>query len=117
MYSLLQRRLVSRRALRHGATVALITDGLDRDAGYGLAKEMERKNRSRLICFGSPCCVDGYEPRARGMQAILPYVDELSSVHNLESLEQHLSIGGVMKCYLPTADTRRKYDRCDASGR
>ena len=80
----------SRRVLRHGATVALITDGLDRDAGYGLAKEMERlqKSCSRLICLNPLLRYDGYEPRARGMQAILPYVDRLSSVHNLESLEQ-----------------------------
>ena len=70
--------------------MALITDGLDRDAGEGLANEMERLQKScaRLICLNPLLRYDGYEPRARGMQAMLPYVDQLSSVHNLESLEQ-----------------------------
>ena len=44
-------RLWSRRLLGQGAIVLLITDGLDRDAGTGLAREMDRLHRScrRLI--------------------------------------------------------------------
>ena len=30
---------------------------------------------------------EGFEPRAAGMRALLPHVDELRPVHNLESLE------------------------------
>lgn len=78
----------SRRVLASGAVVLLITDGLDRDAGEGLEHEMRRLQMSsaQLICLNPLLRYDGYEPRTRGMRAILPYVDELLSVHNLNSL-------------------------------
>jgi uncharacterized protein with von Willebrand factor type A (vWA) domain len=31
---------------------------------------------------------DRFEPKAAGMRALLPHVDEFRSVHNLDSLEQ-----------------------------
>ena len=78
----------SRRVLASGAVVLLITDGLDRDAGEGLEHEMRRLQMSsaQLICLNPLLRYDGYEPRTRGMRAMLPYVDELLSVHNLNSL-------------------------------
>ena len=30
---------------------------------------------------------DGFEPRARGVRAMLPYVDDFRAVHNLDALE------------------------------
>jgi uncharacterized protein len=80
----------SRRVLGRGAVVMLITDGLDRDAGEGLATEMERLHKScaRLICLNPLLRYDGYEPRAAGMRTILPHVDQFSSVHNLISIGQ-----------------------------
>src|SRR3546814_7371274 len=44
-------RLWSRRVLAQGAVVLLVTDGLDREGGSGLAREMERLHKScrRLI--------------------------------------------------------------------
>ena len=67
----------------------LITDGLDRDAGTGLAHEMDRLHRScrRLIWLNPLLRYEGFEPRSLGMKAMLPYVDEFRPVHNLESLE------------------------------
>jgi uncharacterized protein with von Willebrand factor type A (vWA) domain len=81
-------RLWSRRVLAQGAIVLLITDGLDRDAGNGLAIEMARLRRScrRLIWLNPLLRYEAYEPRAMGARAILPYVDEFRPVHNLESL-------------------------------
>jgi uncharacterized protein with von Willebrand factor type A (vWA) domain len=81
-------RLWSRRVLGQGAMVLLITDGIDRDGGRGLAAEMARLRRScrRLIWLNPLLRWEQYEPRAMGARAILPYVDEFRPVHNLESL-------------------------------
>jgi uncharacterized protein with von Willebrand factor type A (vWA) domain len=82
-------RLWSRRVLGQGAVVLLITDGLDRDAGAGLAREMDRLHRScrRLIWLNPLLRYEGFEPRSLGMKAMLPYIDEFRPVHNLDSLE------------------------------
>jgi uncharacterized protein with von Willebrand factor type A (vWA) domain len=79
----------SRRVLGQGAVVLLVTDGLDRDAGAGLGPEVERLAKScrRLVWLNPLLRWPGFEPKARGIQAILPFVDELRPVHNLESLE------------------------------
>lgn len=81
-------RLWSRRVLGQGAVVVLITDGLDRDVGEGLAREMERLHKScrRLVWLNPLLRYDAFEPRAKGMQAILPHVDEFRSAHNVQSL-------------------------------
>ena len=81
-------RLWSRRLLGQGAVVLLITDGLDRDAGEGLAAAAERLHKScrRLIWLNPLLRWDGFEPKSRGAQALLPEVDEFRPVHNLESL-------------------------------
>jgi uncharacterized protein with von Willebrand factor type A (vWA) domain len=82
-------RLWSRRLLGQGAIVLLISDGLDRDAGVGLAREMDRLHRScrRLIWLNPLLRYEGFEPKSLGMRAMLPHVDEFRPVHNLESLE------------------------------
>jgi len=79
----------SRRVLGQGAVVLFISDGLDRDAGVGLAREMERlhKSCSRLIWLNPLLRYAGFAPKSLGMRAILPHVDEFWPVHNLESLK------------------------------
>ena len=83
-------RLWSRRTLGQGAMVLLITDGLDRDGGAGLEREMDRLHRScrRLIWLNPLLRYDGFEPKSAGIRAMLPHVDDFRTVHNLESLEQ-----------------------------
>ncbi len=78
----------SRRVLGQGALILLITDGLDRDAGEGLAREMERLHKScrRLIWLNPLLRYEGYEPKSLGARAIMPHVDDFRPVHNLESL-------------------------------
>lgn len=78
----------SRRVLGQGAVMLLISDGLDRDAGRGLAMEMERLHKScrRLIWVNPLLRFEGFEPKSQGIRAILPHVDEFRPVHNLESL-------------------------------
>jgi uncharacterized protein with von Willebrand factor type A (vWA) domain len=87
-------RFWSRRVLGQGAVVLLITDGLDRDAGTGLAHEMDRLHRScrQLIWLNPLLRYEGFEPRSLGMKAMLPYVDEFRPVHNLESLEALIEV-------------------------
>jgi uncharacterized protein with von Willebrand factor type A (vWA) domain len=86
--------LWSRRVLGQGAVVLLITDGLDRDAGTGLAHQMDRLHRScrQLIWLNPLLRYEGFEPRSLGMKAMLPYVDEFRPVHNLESLEELIDV-------------------------
>lgn len=78
----------ARRVLTQGAHLMLMSDGLDRDDIATLREEMARLRRSaRKIIWLNPLLrFQGFEPRARGVQAILPNVDEFRPVHNLESL-------------------------------
>ena len=86
----------SRRVLGQGAVVLLISDGLDRDAGDGLAHEMERLHKScrRLIWLNPLLRYDAYEPRSMGARAMMPHVDEFRPVHNLASLAD---LGAVLR--------------------
>jgi hypothetical protein len=81
-------RFWSRRVLAQGAVVLLITDGLDRDVGAGLAEEAERLAKScrRLVWLNPLLRYADFEPRALGMQALMPYVDDFLAAHNLQSL-------------------------------
>jgi uncharacterized protein with von Willebrand factor type A (vWA) domain len=81
-------RLWSRRVLGQGATVLLITDGLERDEVAGLAVGMERLHKScrRLIWLNPLLRFDGFEAKARGVRAMLPHVDEFRAVHTLNAL-------------------------------
>jgi uncharacterized protein len=78
----------ARRVLTQGAIVLLITDGLERDPDDKLAFEIDRLHRScrRLIWLNPLLRYDGFEPKAKGIQTILPHVDEFRPIHNLDSL-------------------------------
>ena len=78
----------SRRVLTQGAVVLLITDGLERDADDTLGFEMDRLHRScrRLIWLNPLLRFEGFEARAKGVRTMLPYVDELRPIHNLEAM-------------------------------
>jgi uncharacterized protein len=105
-------RFWSRRVLGQGAVVLLITDGLDRDAGTGLAHEMDRLHRScrQLIWLNPLLRYEGFEPRSLGMKAMLPYVDEFRPVHNLESLETLIEvISGAAHRHSAAAMAREQY--------
>jgi uncharacterized protein len=80
----------ARRVLGQGAVVLLITDGLERDADDSLAFEMDRLHRScrRLIWLNPLLRFEGFEARAKGVRTMLPYVDELRPIHNLDSMTE-----------------------------
>ena len=81
-------RLWSRRLLGQNAVVLLISDGLDADAGDGLAFEAERLSKScaRLVWLNPLLRYAGFEARPAGIRALLPHVDDFLPVHNLETL-------------------------------
>jgi uncharacterized protein with von Willebrand factor type A (vWA) domain len=78
----------ARRVLTQGAHVLLMTDGLDRDDTGLLSTEMKRLKLSarRVIWLNPLLRYQGFEPRAAGIRAIMPHVDEFRPVHSLDSL-------------------------------
>jgi len=80
----------ARRVLSGGAIVLLITDGLERDPDDRLAFEIDRLHRScrRLIWLNPLLRFEGFEAKARGVQTMLPHVDEFRPVHNLDSMDE-----------------------------
>jgi uncharacterized protein with von Willebrand factor type A (vWA) domain len=81
-------RLWSRRVLGQGAIVLLITDGLERDGVEDLAGAMDRLHRSarRLVWLNPLLGYEGFEAKASGIRAMLPHVDEVRTIHSLESV-------------------------------
>jgi uncharacterized protein with von Willebrand factor type A (vWA) domain len=80
----------ARRVLGQGAIVLLITDGLERDPGDRLGFEMDRLHRScrRLIWLNPLLRYEAFEAKASGILAMLPHVDEVRPIHNLNSMEE-----------------------------
>jgi uncharacterized protein with von Willebrand factor type A (vWA) domain len=83
-------KLWARRVLTQGAIVLLITDGLERDPDDRLAFEIDRLHRScrRLIWLNPLLRFSGFEARAKGIRTMLPHVDELRPIHNLQSMAE-----------------------------
>lgn len=88
----------SRRVLRRGAIVVIVSDGCERpgDGGDGgssaasLAREVRylAHRCHRLVWLNPYVGNEQYEPRVAGMAAALPYVDDFLPVHNLQSLQE-----------------------------
>jgi hypothetical protein len=78
----------SRRVPGSSATVVLLSDGLERDAGAGLEFQMQRLRRScrQLIWMNPMLRYAEFEPRASGIRAMLPHVDRFVAAHNVVSL-------------------------------
>jgi hypothetical protein len=77
-----------RRVLGQNACLILVSDGLDREAGEGLAEEMQRLHKSckQLVWLNPLLRYDRFEARPAGVRAMLPHVDRFLPVHNLKSL-------------------------------
>jgi uncharacterized protein with von Willebrand factor type A (vWA) domain len=78
----------ARRVLGQNACVLLVSDGLDREAGEGLAEEMERlaKASHYLVWLNPLLRYERFEAKPAGVRAMLPHVDLFLPVHNLRSL-------------------------------
>jgi uncharacterized protein len=101
----------ARRVLGQGAVVLLISDGLERDADDTLSFEMDRLHRScrRLVWLNPLLRYDGFEARAKGVRTMLPHVDELRPIHNLDSMKELVRAlsGAAAKGYDPKALLRQ----------
>jgi uncharacterized protein len=97
----------SRRVLRSGATVVIISDGWDRGDPQLLGTEMARLQRScrRVIWLNPLLGAPGYQPLTQGIRASLPYVDHFLPIHNLKSLESLARLLGAVE---DTAPVRRQ---------
>ena len=80
----------SRRVSGHGAVALIISDGWDRGDQDVLGVEIRRLRRNvhRLIWLNPLAGSPSYQPLVRGIQTILPHVDEMLPLHNLESMAQ-----------------------------
>ena len=83
----------ARRVLSGRATVLLISDGLEHGTPDDprceqLRFEMERLHKScrKLVWLNPLLRFDAFEPRAAGIKAMLPHVDQFLPTHNLQSL-------------------------------
>ena len=78
----------ARRVLGQGAVVILFSDGLERDGVEELEKQMARLHRScrRLIWVNPLLRFDGFQARAQGVRAMLPYVDDFRPIHSLAAM-------------------------------
>ena len=84
----------SRRVLTGGASVILITDGLDctpdgdMSALQRLHFEMERLHKStyNLIWLNPLLRFDGFAPKSHSIQLMLPHVDDFLPMHSLQSI-------------------------------
>ena len=83
----------ARRVLSGRATVLLISDGLEHGTPDDprceqLRFEMERLHKScrKLVWLNPLLRFEAFQPRAAGIKAMLPHVDEFLPAHNLQSL-------------------------------
>jgi uncharacterized protein with von Willebrand factor type A (vWA) domain len=78
----------ARRSLSGSPTVLLVTDGLEHGDLELLARQTERLAKScrRLVWLNPLLRYDAFEPRARGIRAMLPHADLFLPVHNIDSL-------------------------------
>jgi uncharacterized protein with von Willebrand factor type A (vWA) domain len=79
----------SRRVLRRGAIVLIISDGWERGDVSLLRREMAYLQRRchRLIWLNPLLGKAAYQPLVEGMAAALPFIDDFLPIHNLQSLE------------------------------
>jgi len=78
----------SRRVLRRGAILMIVSDGWERGAIDHLRAEMRylQLRCHRLIWLNPLIGKKDYQPLVEGMAAALPYIDDFLPIHNLQSL-------------------------------
>jgi uncharacterized protein with von Willebrand factor type A (vWA) domain len=86
----------SKRVLRRGAIVLIISDGWERGDVSTLRREMRYLQHRcyRLIWLNPLLGQSDYQPMVEGMAAALPFIDDFLPIHNLQSLEvlaEHLA--------------------------
>jgi hypothetical protein len=79
----------SRRVLRRGAVVAILSDGCDRGDTEVLGRELEwlRRRCHRLIWLNPHLLHPQYQPLVAGMAAALDHIDDFLPADDLDSLD------------------------------
>jgi uncharacterized protein with von Willebrand factor type A (vWA) domain len=80
----------SRRVLRHGAVVIIISDGWDRGETQLLENQIQRLRRHtrHLIWLNPLLGSPDYQPLVQGIRTVLPYIDDFLPIHNLASFKK-----------------------------
>jgi len=80
----------ARRVLSGSCTVLFMSDGLECGDARALAWQTERLAKScrRLVWLNPLLRYDAFEPKALGIRAMLPHVDQMLAVHSVHSLER-----------------------------
>ncbi len=79
-----------RRGMARGAVIVILSDGWERGDPEVVGKEMERLARLayRIVWVNPRVSAPGFQPKAGGLVAALPYCNALVSGHNLNALDE-----------------------------
>jgi uncharacterized protein with von Willebrand factor type A (vWA) domain len=79
-----------RRGMARGSVIVILSDGWERGDPEMVAREMERLSRLayRIVWVNPRVSAPGFQPKAGGLVAALPYCNALVSGHNLNALDQ-----------------------------
>jgi uncharacterized protein with von Willebrand factor type A (vWA) domain len=84
------------RGMARGAVVVVFSDGWERGDASELGEQMQRLQRlaHRVVWVNPHHGKEGYEPVQRGIQAVLPHVDEFVAGHSLRAFAEVLEVVG-----------------------
>src|SRR5581483_4858840 len=79
-----------RRGMARGAVIVILSDGWERGDPALVGREMERLGRlaHRIVWVNPRVSARGFEARAGGLAAALPFCDALVSGHSLQALDE-----------------------------
>jgi len=79
-----------RRGMARGAVIVILSDGWERGDPEVVAREMERLARLsyRIVWVNPRVSAPGFQAKAGGLVAALPYCNALVSGHNLKALDE-----------------------------
>ncbi|MGB6855162.1 MAG: VWA domain-containing protein [Thermoanaerobaculia bacterium] len=99
----------SRRVLRRGAVVLIVSDGWERGDVSQLRREMRylQHRCHRLIWLNPHLGHSDYEPLVEGMAAALPHIDDFLPIHNMQSLQALADRLGSLSASRRTLPARR----------
>ena len=79
-----------RRGMARGSVIVILSDGWERGDPEMVSREMERLARLayRIVWVNPRVSAPGFQPKAGGLVAALPYCNALVSGHNLNALDE-----------------------------
>ena len=98
-----------RRGMARGSIIVILSDGWERGDPELVGREMQRLARLayRIVWVNPRVAAQGFQPKAGGLVAALPYCDALVSGHTLKSLEEVADAIAAQRDYDPMLATWR----------